>query len=97
MTVNPEIILTVAAAIFVVAAIVVARLAYRYGCGRRAGPCVRQPAGDAAHKDCQPAGEPVQPVPPPANSAEWIETEAVIINSLQGRITVSVVAQPDRE
>lgn len=45
-----------------------------------------------------PAGErPARPVPPAPPTDGWTEAEAVMVNSLQGKIIVSVVAHAARE
>lgn len=97
MTINPE-ILAATIAVFLLTAGIVAWLAYRYGFACRADPGGRQRMEHDTHAGSSPVGAPpIQPDPVAESSAEWIETEAVIINPLQARITVSVVALPPRE
>lgn len=96
MTINPDILLGAAGAIFVFIAIAVARLAYRYGCARRVDADNRQLADHNGPIASSPAAQPTDRVEPLAVSPDQgAETEAVIINPQQGRITVRVIAQPD--
>ncbi len=92
MIINPALVFAVFSIILVLAIVVVARLAYSYGC--------RQ--ADAAERwlschDIDPDGRITEEQGViPADSAEWDETKAEIISSLQGRITVNVIAQQNQ-
>lgn len=97
MIISPDIMLAAIGVIFIVAAILVARIAYRYGCTQKIIAGNRQlVAHDSDTENCF-GNMQSRRLIPADNSGEWTETEAVIINSLQGRITVSVIAQPNRE
>ena len=94
MIVYSDSILAVIGVIFIVTAIVVAYSAFRYGRSHRIDLNNQQFTNHNV-QIVPPTAEDklVQPASSAVSSSERIETETVLINSQQGRITVSVMAQ----